>query len=425
MARERDRPQREERLSVAALLGRSAGDAGGDGSGGGAAGFARALGPRQFAFPADHGPHPEFRTEWWYFTGNLATASGRRFGFQLTFFRAALAPRAAPRSSAWAAREVYLAHFTVTDVAAHRFRAFERWQRAALGLAGAQAEPFRVWAGNWSAAAGPASGGGRVCGGATPPIRLTAAASRAAGTAEEDTTGAEDGRDAGGNNGAGGTGTGGAEEPSGAAIDLTLHALTPPVLEGDRGLSRKGGAPDNASYYYSLPRLAATGSLAVAGERYQVSGLAWMDREWSTSALAPDEVGWDWFGLQLADGTELMLYRLRRQGGGADPASGGTLIGPRGEATPFALIAARLEETGSWRSERSGARYPAGWRLALPAEELELTIRPLVADQELDLSFRYWEGAVAVAGRRHGRAIAGLGYVELTGYADSGSRTRR
>ena len=331
-------------------------------------GYARALAPRELHFPADHGPHPEFRTEWWYYTGNLATAEGRRFGFQLTFFRSALAPGMPARSSAWATRQAWLAHFTVSDVQGGRFHSFERWSRGAVGLAGAQADPFRVWVKDWTAEGKP------------PGMHLTASA--------------------------GDTG-----------IDLVLQPGKPLVLQGDRGLSRKSAEPGNASYYYSLTRMPAAGTVRLGDERFPVTGDAWMDREWSTSSLGRDEVGWDWFALQLADGEDLMLYRLRRKDGSIDPASSGTVIGPRGETRPLGLAEFQLEGSGEWRSPRSGARYPARWRVRMPSEDLDLEIRPRLADQELDVSFRYWEGAVAVEGTRRGKPVQGQGYVELTGYS--------
>lgn len=341
-------------------------------------GYDRAFAPREFHFPADHGPHPWFRTEWWYYTGNLSTRQGRRLGFQLTFFRSALAPHATARASAWATSQAWLAHFTVSDVDggdggdSGRFLSFERWSRGSLGLAGAKAEPFQVWLERWSATAS-------ITARPTPPMRLRAA-------------------------------------QDGAAIDLVLQPGKPPVLQGDRGLSQKGPKPGNASYYYSLTRMPAAGTVRLGGDSFQVSGLAWMDREWSTSSLAEDEVGWDWFALQLDDGTDLMLYQLRRRDGSADPRSSGTLVGPGGESRPFKLADFRLESLGRWRSPRSGAAYPAHWRVRIPSEELELDISPLLADQELDVSFRYWEGAVAIAGRHRGRPVRGQGYVEMTGY---------
>jgi predicted secreted hydrolase len=326
-------------------------------------GYARALEPRAFVFPRDHGPHPDFRTEWWYYTGNLSTREGRQFGFQLTFFRSAFAPSMPERASAWATRQAWLAHFTLTDVetaAGHRFRSFERWSRGSLGLAGAQAEPFRVWLEDWSA---------------TPPMRLRAA-------------------------------------QDGVAIDLVLQQGKPPVLQGDRGLSRKSADPGNASYYYSLTHMPAAGTMTADGERFAVTGLAWMDHEWSTSALGKDQVGWDWFALQLEDGRDVMLYHLRRRDGSPDPASSGTLVGPRGETRHLDLADFDLQVLDHWESPRSGARYPAAWRLRIPSAGMDLRIEPLLADQELDVSFRYWEGAVRIAGTSRGR-----GYVELTGYS--------
>jgi predicted secreted hydrolase len=334
-------------------------------------GYARALKPRQFRFPADHGPHPEFRTEWWYYTGNLETAEGRRFGFQLTFFRSALAPEMPARESAWATRQAWLAHFTLTDVESGTFRSFERWSRGALGLAGARAQPFRVSVKDWTAEA---------VGGQAPPMHLEAS---------------EDG----------------------VGIDLVLQQGKPPVLQGERGLSRKSAEPGNASYYYSLTRMPASGTVRLGSERFAVTGLAWMDREWSTSSLGKDQLGWDWFSLQLSDGWDVMLYRLRKKDGTADPASSGTLIAPGGGSRPLALAGFRIENSGEWRSPRSGARYPASWRVHVPGEDLDLQVRPLLADQELDVSFRYWEGAVGIEGTHRGRKVEGRGYVELTGYA--------
>lgn len=333
-------------------------------------GYAKALEPRPFHFPEDHGPHPEFRTEWWYYTGNLATREGRQFGFQLTFFRSALAPETPtipPRSSEWASRQAYLAHFTVTDVEGKSFRSFERWNRGALGLAGAQGSPFRVWLEDWSAEA---------MGNA---MHLKAS---------------EDG----------------------AAIDLVLQPGKPPALQGDRGLSQKNPEPGNASYYYSLPRMPAAGTIRAGGETFEVTGLAWMDREWSTSALGKDQVGWDWFALQLSDGRDLMLYQLRRTDGSIDVSSNGTVIGSKGETRHLNRSDFQLQVLDRWQSPRSGASYPSGWRLRIPSEQIDLRIEPLLPDQELDVSFRYWEGAVRLEGTSLGKPVQGRGYVEMTGY---------
>jgi predicted secreted hydrolase len=339
------------------------------------AGFARATAPRPFSFPADLGPHPEFRTEWWYYTGNLETAAGRHFGFQLTFFRTALAPpapRVAERASAWAASQLYLAHFAVTDTAGRRFHAWSRLGREALGLAGARPAPFRVWLEDWSAES--AAPGGL-------PVRLRAA--------EGD-----------------------------VAIDLVLASEKPVALQGDRGLSRKGPEPGNASYYYSRSRMSARGTVSAGGEPLPVTGLAWMDREWSTSALGADLVGWDWLALQLDDGRDVMVYRLRRRDGSADAHSAGALIAADGATRPLAAADVTLAVLDRWASPRSRVRYPSRWRLAIPGAALSLEITPRLADQELIVGTRYWEGAVRVEGTADGRPIGGRGYVELVGYGE-------
>ena len=339
------------------------------------AGFARATASRPFSFPADLGPHPEFRTEWWYYTGNLETAAGRHFGFQLTFFRTALAApgaRGAERASAWAATQLYLAHFAVTDTAGRRFHAWSRLGREALGLAGARPGPFRVWLEDWSAESAAPEG---------LPVRLRAA--------EGD-----------------------------VAIDLVLASEKPVALQGDRGLSRKGPEPGNASYYYSWSRMSARGTVRAGGEPLPVTGLAWMDREWSTSALGADLVGWDWLALQLDDGRDVMVYRLRRRDGTADAYSAGALIASDGATRPLAAGDVTLDALAHWTSPRSRVRYPSRWRLAVPGAALILEITPRLADQELIVGTRYWEGAVRVEGTAAGRPIGGRGYVELVGYGE-------
>jgi len=339
----------------------------------GAEGYQRAEGPVPLAFPETLGPHPGFQTEWWYYTGNLETAGGRHFGYQLTFFRRALAPPAErqKRESAWAADQVYMAHFALTDVQAGRHQAFERFSREAAGLAGAQAGPYRVWLEDWSV--------------------------------EETTEGTVRMRAA----------------QAGVGLDLVLSDAKGPIFHGDQGYSQKGPDPGNASYYYSLTRLITSGTVQAGGETFEVSGLSWMDQEFSTSGLAPGQVGWDWFSIQLDDGSELMVFQLRREDGSRDPFSSGTFIAPDGSSRHLdqADFEIRVEET--WRSRTTGAVYPARWTLSVPREGLRLAIEPYLGDQELTLSYAYWEGAVRVEGERAGRAVAGNGYVEMTGYAGS------
>ncbi len=340
-------------------------------AGGDDEGYQKAIEPHEFSFPADHGPHPDFKTEWWYFTGHLEAAEGRRFGFQLTFFRQAIQPEMPERSSTWATRQLYLAHFALSDIDGGGFHAFERLSRGAAGLAGAGGRAFRVWLEDWSV---------ESIGDETFPVRLRAS----------------DGE---------------------VSLELTLENEKPPVFHGEDGLSRKGAAPGNASYYYSLTRLASTGRLTLDGRDMPVSGSSWLDREWSTSVLADNQVGWDWFSMQLDDRRELMVFQLRLDDGGIDPISHGSLVSADGSTRALELADYHIEVTDTWRSPH-GAVYPAGWRLTVPSEQLQLELEPLLADQELDVSFRYWEGAVGARGSAAGQPVAGHGYVELVGYAD-------
>ena len=333
-------------------------------------GYARVVQSRRFQFPADHGSHDEYQSEWWYFTGNLATTAGRHFGFELTFFRFALDPQAPPRESEWGTNQAWMGHLAVTDTEGKEFIAVERFSREALGLAGNQSDPFRIWLEDWSAFGdGPN----------VPPLHLRAGTDR-------------------------------------VGLQLTLKDGKPPVSHGENGFDRKGPERGNASHYYSLTRLDALGTLSIDGSDFEVAGLAWMDREWGTSSLSPELVGWDWFGLQLADGRELMYYRLRTESGGASQFSGGSLIEPSGARKELSVDDVSLTPLGYWTSPASGTRYPVSWRLALPREDMTLVIEPYLSQQELDLTVRYWEGAVNVTGTQAGNELTGRGYAELTGY---------
>lgn len=340
------------------------------------AGFARALTPRAFTFPADHGPHPEFRNEWWYVTGNLDDEDGQRFGFELTIFRFALAPTVPASESAWRTNQVFIAHLAVTDAGNERFYVAQRYSRGAVGLAGAQAQPFRVWIDDWEMAElSPAS------------WRLRAS----------DTE---------------------------FGINLELTSMKPPVLNGVDGLSQKSADRGNASYYYSITRLQTEGTFRIGERTYRVSGLSWLDREWSTSGLAADQAGWDWFALQLGDGSELMLYGLRKTNGMRDAASAGMFVAADGIASHLNDNDVEVTVLDTWVSPEGGT-YPARWLLRAPILGLELTVTPVLADQELFTTVRYWEGAVDIAGKRDGLPVEGRGYVELTGYARSGSDHRK
>ena len=358
------------------------------------AGFARATEPRSFEFPRDHGPHPDFRTEWWYVTGNLEAVDGRAFGFQFTVFRSALSPDAPTGPSEWRTNQAFMGHFAFTDVSGNSFRADQIFSRGTEYLAGARADPFVVWLQDWylrsSASAlgrpdilsstGPAiateSSGGSIF-----PLNLRA-------------------------------------DADGATVELTLEAGKPPVAHGVEGLSQKGPEAGNASYYYAHTRMPAAGQVVLDGDTVRVQGLAWLDREWSTSALSPGQVGWDWFALQLDDGWDLMVYQLRREDGSADPHSDGALIDPTGRRIPLEWDHdIQVEATSEWKSPHDGTIYPAGWRIRIPDRGWDLRVRPAVADQELMLAYRYWEGAVLIEGRgEDSKTVGGRGYVELTGY---------
>ena len=339
------------------------------------AGFARAFEPIDFAFPRDHGPHLDYQTEWWYYTGNLTTAYGSHVGYQLTFFRRALSPTAVERASPFATDQVYFAHFAVTDVAGGEHLSFERFSRGAAGLAGARGEPFGVWLEDWRAEALDEAGN---------VVHLVAA-------------------------------------QEGLALDLTLRADKPIVAHGEDGLSPKSETPGNASYYLSFTRMNTEGTVRLGGEAVSVTGESWFDHEWSTSALGAGAIGWDWFSLQLDDGQELMYFQIRREDGSLEPASGGTLVAPDGNTRRLAVAEVQIEVLDTWRSphEGSGAEYPARWRIVIPSAGIELIAEPWLADQEMRVSFVYWEGAVRLTGTSSGGAVAGNGFIELTGYAQS------
>ncbi len=335
-------------------------------------GFTRAEGPKLLSFPSDMGPHLDYRTEWWYYTGNLDTADDRHFGYELTFFRGAILPpdQLPPRSSDWATNQVYMAHLALTDVDGGQFYAYQRYARGAAGLAGAQAEPYEVWLEDWS-------------------VTLTAPDTYALVAANE-----------------------------GIRIEFTLVDEKGPILHGDAGYSQKGPEAGNASYYYSQPRLATEGIIEVDGERFEVSGLSWKDHEYSTSVLSEGQVGWDWFSIQLSNGYDLMLYQIRQTDGGIAPLSSGTLIAPDGSTQHLDRENFSIEPTGSWTSPHSGGIYPMGWVVRIPSVDLEIDLQPYLEDQELNMTTIYWEGAVRVDGRFGSNQVTGHAYVELTGYAE-------
>lgn len=326
-----------------------------------------------FHFPADHGKHPNFQTEWWYFTGNVESDGGREWGFQLTFFRRSLANEPAHNKSAWAVRDVYPAHFALTDVKNRKFFHSELLSREGPGLAKASADRLHVRVRDWIAEQ------------RGDQIQIRAG-------------------------------------ENGHALDLTLVPAKPVVLHGQSGYSRKGDDEAQASYYYSFTRLKAEGTLTFEGTPVAVRGLAWMDHEFGSSILSQDQAGWDWFSLQMDDGIELMIFRMRKKDGSFEQPSG-TLVAEDGTGISLRGHQMALEATRTWTSPQTKAVYPSGWRLEIPEEKLSLVITPFVQNQELfsarSTGIVYWEGAVKAQGYRGGKKVEGKGYAELTGYAHS------
>jgi predicted secreted hydrolase len=331
-------------------------------------GFKRAELPRAFHFPQDHAAHPGFRNEWWYITGNLKDAAGHHFGYQVTFFRIALSPEKTPSASDWASHQVWMAHVALSDIHAGQHWHDQRLARDAAGLSGQSITPFGIWLEDWQI------------------------------------IGSEQG-----------------QFPW--FIDLTTESFTlrlqimprkPVVLQGDRGLSRKSAEPGNASYYYSFTRLETQGEIVIDDRTLPVRGWSWLDREWSTSALADDQAGWDWFSLQLQDGQELMFYRLRKKEGGTDTLSAGKWVYHDGQHLNLSADDIELTPLRHW-SSAAGRRYPIAWELRIPKLNKQLRIEALLDDQEMDTGIIYWEGAMRIE-NANTREPMGFGYLEMTGY---------
>jgi predicted secreted hydrolase len=333
-----------------------------------AAEFALARPGYRYSFPRDHFNHPDFQTEWWYYTGNLFTAKQRRFGFELTFFRQAIeSERARPDSGIWHTSDLWLAHFALSDLAGKRFQHWQRLHRSGPGLAGASAERGRIWNGNWFAG-------------------LSALAAVA----------------------------------EGCSLDLSLRSKKAPVIHGRDGISRKAAGEGRASHYISLTRIDAQGALVWNGERFDLRGEVWMDHEFFTHQLTAEQAGWDWYSIQLANGCELMLARIRRRDGSTDPFSHGTWVEPSGQ--PRHLDRADFEVTPheTWKSPDTGAVYPIRWTVRVAPLDLALEASTPLESQELESrtpqSPSYWEGAMDYVGSLRGSPIRGVGYLEMTGY---------
>lgn len=334
-----------------------------------ASGFARAVEPRQFNFPQEHAAHPEFRNEWWYVTGNLQTATGRRFGYQVTLFRIALSPKLPENPSVWASNQVWMAHIALTDVEGNKHLHAQRFARGAASLAGQSLQPFKVWLEDW-----------QILGQANGDFPWTVQVANAD-----------------------------------FSLKLKLQPEKPVVLQGHQGLSQKSSEAGNASYYYSFTRLVTTGSIHYQAQDFPVTGSSWLDREWSTSALGKDQAGWDWFSLQFKDGQELMFYQLRKHSGEADQThSQGKWIAADARTQNLSLKDLQLKPVKYWQAA-SGTKYPLAWELSYPEVRGHWRIEAVVEDQLMETSVVYWEGAVRVI-ELASEKVVGQGYLELSGY---------
>lgn len=327
----------------------------------------------QFAFPRDHASHPDYKIEWWYYTGNVQTRTERRFGYQVTFFRVGV--ESAPANpSRWAVRDLFMTHLAVSDPSGQRYRFDERLSRGGPGLAGAAIDAYRVWNEDWRASRD--ARGRHIIRGANSKV----------------------------------------------SVDLMLDEGKPPAINGLNGISQKGAQAGNASHYYSLTRMPTRGAITIEGERFEVTGLSWMDHEFGTSFLEPDQQGWDWLSVQLADGRDLMLYQLRRSDGSRDARSSGTLVDARGGTTHLAADDFSLTSIGAPYRAPSGASYATRWRIRIPGQQLALEVTTPLENQELftqAAGIAYWEGLIDVAGTSGPTQVTGRGYLEMTGYRGS------
>ena len=333
--------------------------------------YRTALPGYRYEFPRDHFDHPQFQTEWWYYTGNVRSADGHRFGFELTFFRQGV-DRDAAKTKTWDVRDLYLAHLALSDLGGGEFYHAEKTSRAGPGIAGSSATQGRIWNGNWQ-------------------IQWRG---------DEQNLQAVDAR---------------------FALHLDLRSEKPPVINGENGVSQKAEGTGRASHYISLTRLATTGRVVLGDKTFDVTGLAWMDHEFFTHQLESRQIGWDWFSIQLEDQTELMLFRIRRSDGSVDPFSAGTFVDAKGTSTHLRSADFTLQPLGdTWTSTSTRAVYPIRWTIAVPQFGIQLEVRTELPSQELssgsELAPSYWEGAVNFTGKKQRSPLAGVGYLEMTGY---------
>ena len=336
-----------------------------------AAQYRTALPGYRYEFPRDHFNHPDFQTEWWYYTGNLQSADGRRFGFELTFFRQAVS-RDPKKVAAWEVQDLYLAHLALSDLNGGKFYHAERTNRSGPGIAGVKESLGRIWNGNWQ-------------------IQWHGSDQELKAVDER------------------------------FQLHLTLHPEKTPVIHGENGVSQKAEGPRRASHYVSLTRLTTSGVIELGNEKFEVGGISWMDHEFFTHQLESSQTGWDWLSLQFEDHTEVMLFHIRRKDGSIDPYSAGTYVDANGKTTHLRSADFTLQPAGEfWTSPLTGARYPTHWRVAIPKLNIELEAKTPLESQELTgrtkLAPNYWEGAIVLTGQRKTQPLTGVGYLEMTGY---------
>lgn len=333
-------------------------------------GYEKALTVKEFKFPEDHGPHKSFKTEWWYFTGNLEDEKQRKFGYQLTIFRNNIDPNYSNDTKSWSSNQIYMGHFAISDIKNSKFYSYENFQRGSKELAGAEAKPLKVWLNNWEILSKKEN--------SSFPILLNVA-------------------------------------HGDVSLNLELLPNKKIVLQGNQGLSQKSPEAGNASYYYSFTDLLSSGEIKIKGQSFKVKGKSWMDREWSTSALSENQEGWDWFALQLSDGYDLMYYQLREKDKVSE-TSLGSFVSPSSIKTTIDANEIDIEVLDYYKSKESKRKYPSKWRLRIAKEDLDITITPFMENQEHQFTYSYWEGAVSIKGIHQGQKVNGKGYVELTGY---------
>lgn len=325
----------------------------------------------RYEFPRDHFSHPDFQTEWWYYTGNLKSAEGHKFGFELTFFRQAVS-RDPTKTAAWDVKDLYLAHLALSDLDGGKFYHAERSNRSGPGIAGASETSGRIWNGNWQ-------------------ILWEGSDQKLQAIQEQ------------------------------FQLHLTLHSEKPPVIHGVNGVSQKSEGEGHASHYISLTRVTTSGSIELEGKEFDVSGTSWMDHEFFTQQLAPDQTGWDWLSLQFADNTELMLFHIRRKDRSVDPHSAGTYVDAQGKITHLRESDFVLEPLAErWKSPATGADYPVHWKIAVPRLGIEIDAKTVLESQEMTGKSKfmpnYWEGAIVLGGKHNAPTTSGVGYLEMTGY---------